>query len=132
MLRNIGWWLVMFSVAVLALTFPSPRAAGRVWVPALIPLFGVPFAVLFTAALYALAMRLKSVRGLVLITVLLGVGMLLAWAGRAMNLWGGFEQYNISYARHVLCGGACAAGVGLGAGIIKGWVRNERSEDKQT
>ena len=118
----MGWVFIVISAGVMLLTFPAPRSAGPPLAPSLIPLFSVPFAILYAACQYAYAVWLSSRRAVVLITVLLAAGVCLGWLGRAMDISGYFEKANISYARQMLAGGVCASGLGLGIGRVKGYV----------
>ena len=122
-----GWLFVAISAGVMALTFPMPKTGGAPLIPELIPVFGVPFAILYAAAQFAYALWLRSRKGVVLITALLLVGAGVGWMGRAMDIWGDFEKLNVTYARHILASGACVSGLGLGIGLIKSYIVNEKT-----
>jgi hypothetical protein len=107
------------GVFVLVTTFPGRR---HIMVPSLLGVFGVPFAVVFLVAQYALVGALRSWRGFALVTAVLLVGMGLGGCGTAMDLWGELAEHNVPALRHVLVGGVCASGIALGAAVLKGWV----------
>ena len=119
-----GWAFLLTGMFVLFAVFPGGK--GRIVFPSLLPLFGLPFAVLFLAAQAATVAYLKSRRGAVLIATVLVLGMGLAWCGHAMDLWGDLAEHGISLSRYVLGGGACASGGALGLALLRGWVTRER------
>lgn len=121
MTRAIGWILVCVSGAVLGLTFPVKGMAPLA--PGLIPVFGVGFALAFLGAQAVLLHLLRSSRGWGLWSALAALGMLAAWALRALDVFGSFAAAGISYPRHILCSGACAAGLALGIAMIRYWVQ---------
>ena len=122
----IGWVFVVISGGVLVLTFPAPKTGGPPLAPSLIPIFGVPFAILYAAAQYGYVLWLRSRKGVVLVTVVLLAGAGVGWFGRAMDMWGDFERFGVSYARHILASGACLSGVILGIALIKTSVYDEK------
>ena len=118
-MQCVGWAFVVLSLAALFLTTPSPRAAGHVLAPGLIPVFGVAFCLGFLVAQAAAVWYCRSVRAGVAAALAAGVGLLLAWFGWSMDLWQGFEEYDISLARHLLIGASCVSGLVLGGGLAK-------------
>jgi hypothetical protein len=119
MTQLAAFGFVAIGLVVLVTTFPG---RGHIMVPALLPVFGVPFAVVFLLAQYGLAAAMRSWRAVGLTTAVLLVGMGLGGCGAAMDLWDELAEHNVSALRHVLVSGACASGIALGAAMLKGWV----------
>jgi hypothetical protein len=118
---TIGWLMIVVSGAVLFAAFPG-KYGSRALLPEFIGTFGLPFALAFAAVQYAVAARLRRAKVLWLVTVLFVIGAILGTVGRAIDLRGFCAEHNISYAEYVLCGGACASGLGLGIAMVRGWI----------
>ena len=119
-----AWAFLLTGMFVLFAVFPG--RSSHITFPSLLPVFGVPFALLFLAAQIAMVAWLKSRRGAVLIATVFIAGLGLAWCGHAMDLWGKLSEHNIGLGRYLLGGGACASGVALGAALLRGWVTDDR------
>ena len=121
----IGWAFVAVSAGVVILTLPMLKTGAPPLAPSLVPVFGVLFAILYASVQYACAGWLRSRKGIVLITVLLVAWAGLGWFSAAVDFWGYFEKSGASHTRHILVSGACISGLGLGIGLLKGYVRYE-------
>jgi len=119
-----GWVFTALGLFVLFAVYPG-RPGGIVF-PGLLPIFGLPFALMFLACQYGVALYLRSRRGMFLVTAVLIAGMALGGCGHAMDLWGELAEHNIPALRYVVGAGACASGVALGIALLRGWVRDER------
>ena len=129
---RIGAGLFALSFGVIVLTFPG-RHSDVVLVPALVGVFGVPFAVAFMALQYALLILMRSYKGLAFATGLFIAGVLIAYIKK--YVWGsvdgragigGTTRAGITLARHMLVSGACLSGIGIGAALYRDWLRTVR------
>jgi hypothetical protein len=119
MAQLAGYGFIAVGLVVLLTTFPG---RGHIMVPGLLPVFGVPFALVLLLAQYAFAWSLRSWRTVALITAVFLVGMGLGGCGAAMDMWGELAKHNVSTLRQVLVAGTCVSAIALGAAALKGWV----------
>ncbi len=128
----IGGTLVAISLGVIILTFPG-RYSHAVLVPELVPVFSVPFGIVFLLTQYALAAGMKSYKALALVTGFFIVGMGLAYVRKIV--WGGTGNpmilsstgnVEITLARHAVVAGACISGLVFGAALLKDYLYTPR------
>ena len=119
-----AWAFLLTGMFVLFAVFPGGHS--HITFPSLLPVFGVPFALLFLAAQIAMVAWLKSRRGAVLIATVFVAGVGLAWFGHAVDLWGELSEHNIGLGRYLLGGGVCASGIAPGEALLRSWVCRER------
>jgi len=115
-----GLFFVVLAGGVLVLTFPF-RYTHTIMVEGLVPVFGSPFAFAFLALQAGVMAVLRSWKGLAVVLGLFGLGALLGWTG--MNWALGYQDVEVegfTAARHVLCSGAVAGGLGAGIGLMRG------------
>ena len=118
-----GWVMIVVSALVIYAAFPG--RFNVVFLPRFLGAFGIPFAILYLGAQYALAAYLRRRRGLLLVTVLFILGAALGALGRAVDIHGFFAEHDISYFEYVLCAGSCVSGLGFGIALVRGWVYEE-------
>jgi len=121
--RPIGSGLIALSVGVLFLTFQDPYN-DRIWVPGLVPVFGVPFAVTFIAAQLWMLAVMKSQRGVALAAFFMVVGAALMILRNAGWFWPLLldPSMGLTLPRQVVCAAACTGGAAVGIGLASGWL----------
>ncbi len=118
----IGSILLIISVGVMITTFPH---GGTYYIlfPNLVPVFGVPFAIIFIIVQYGLLILLRSYKGIALACALLILGMLIGWFGAGLVAkYGDMAAAGGSYARQIICSGACISAAGLGIAFLRDWI----------
>ena len=121
MFRLIGWIFIVLFVFVMITTFPVKNSP--VIFPGLIPIFGIPFALIYLAAQYGLVFYLNSLRGKLLVTGFFSLCMLITGCRLIMGSLGAhYATHNISNARALLVLSVCLSGFALGAALLRQWV----------
>ncbi len=115
----LGWACLALSLFVLVLVYPGRY--GSVALPRLLPVFGIAFALIFIVLQYALVISIKSIRGIALVSVTVGLGMLLGWGRGCRYLAEGGEPA-IPVPQFILVYGACVSSIAVGLAIGKRWV----------
>jgi len=113
--------LISLSGLTLALTFPSNVHEPAL--PRLVPILGVPFAVLYLTSQAILVALLRSATALRWLIGFMIVGAFLGWIGVWANLlyWGQVGgELLVTPARHIWCSTACISGLALGVGLVRG------------
>ncbi len=121
MLQLIAWLLILISVTVFGLTCPIGHGVRMVFVPSLIPWFGLWFAVVYLGLQLALGFWFRNRRMLLTIGGVSLFGIVAATVGFTFDFVDPLERYEIGMARHLMVTGACFSGVVLGVGILKRW-----------
>jgi hypothetical protein len=119
----IGIAFLVISVGVLALTFPG-RYSDIILAPALVPVFGVPFAIGFAALQFVVTLSMPSIKGTALVACVMVVAGALVWV-RKFGIFWPLElspEIGFTFARAVICGAACAGGAALGIALVTGWL----------
>lgn len=121
MVRLIGWILIVLYGFVMITTFPLRNSP--VMFPWLIPIFGVPFAIMYLVAQYGLVFYLHSLRGKLLVTGFFSLGMLITGYRLRMGSLGAYyATHHISNVRALLVVSVCLSGFALGAALLRQWV----------
>lgn len=115
----------MIGLSGVVLVTTTPGRMGMELVPDLVPFFGVAFALLYLVAQYFLAVYLRNLWAIALVTSVAIVGGLAGWTTRAAGLLGDVATHHSSGVRHTLCMAACVAGAALGYALVKEWISKQ-------
>jgi hypothetical protein len=119
-----GRLMIVVSAGVLFVAFPG-EYGNHSLLPGFIGGVGLPFGLVFAAIQCAVAVHFRKAKVLWLVAGLFVVGALLGTFGRAIDVDGFCAEHHISYAAYIVCGGACASGLGFGIAIVRGWVYDD-------
>ena len=120
--NTVGWALIVIAAIALSTTSTRPHGGSHILIPALLPVFGIPFCILFLAAQGVIAYLADTRRAL----IAMGGGILLGLFGSSYYFTFGsteaLREVGISPLRQVLLSVSCLSAVVLGMAIVRGWA----------
>jgi hypothetical protein len=119
----IGRILIVVHVVVWMTSF---SLRGQIMCPWLIPIFGVPFAIMDLAVQYGLVFYLRSLRGAFLVTGVFLLCMLISGTNLNSVEAHYYAAHHISAIRGPLVLSVCTSGWFLGAALLSQWVAQEQ------
>ncbi len=117
--QRAGVAMAVVAAFILFTTFPG-RISHRILVPGLVPVFGIPFLVLFALGQAGLCFALKAKKGLYWMAGGLVLGSLLALLGY-YALWSNMASTEATelLPRNAVCAAVCLSAVSLGFALWK-------------
>ena len=120
--NTVGWAIIVIAVVAMFTTAPRPHGGPYILVPALLPVFGVPFCILFLAAQGFIAYIADTRRALIAMSAGVLLGVLISGYFFAFSSTDSLREVGISPLRHVLFTVSCLSALILGMAIVRGWA----------